>query len=437
MKKTILSLCLAMTTWIVTAQGIQFEKGTFAEALEKARQENKVVFVDVYAVWCGPCKWMSNTVFPDPEIGKYTDEHFVAIKIDCERGEGPSIQTRYAVEGLPGYLFLDPEGNVVLRGAGSMPAEKFMAMLKQAREYAADPNSVGRMAARYEAEKNDESFLRTYLDRLKSSGSAAYYDVVEQYLRIQKSMAANSGEMVRFLYDHANCLVFGGEADRILKENLGSETWDQYVRKEVRETFQKLTQTMARQTTEYAVLKRDTAWIGIALRRAAEEGIPMPEGQKERLMMYFYCQTEQGEAYKKLATPQIETFCRSLNVEQLKAGHERIREQIKSQPDRVIRSHAMINSEKLRSQLAEFARFATQEDGPNMLKWSKKMYDILPDDVKNAGFYAKVLYLYGDRSEGIRLMEDVCQAAQDTKATEGFRTDLELMKAGGKVLLTY
>ena len=48
----------------VFAQGIEFEKGTFAEVLAKARKENKMVFMDCYTTWCGPCKKLEKAVFP-------------------------------------------------------------------------------------------------------------------------------------------------------------------------------------------------------------------------------------------------------------------------------------------------------------------------------------------------------------------------------------
>ncbi len=436
MKRIILSVCLVFWGCMVIGQGIHFEQGTLAEALEKARKENKILFADIYTVWCGPCKWMSNTVFLDPEIGKYTDEHFVAVKIDAERGEGPSVKTRYAVVGFPCYLFLDSEGNVVFREGGSMSAEKFRNVLEKAREYAIDPNSVGRMAARYATEKNDERFLRTYLDKLKGSGSAAYYDVVEQYLRIQKTMPESSGEMVNFLYDHIHCLIFGGEADRILKANLGSEAWDLYVRKEIREQFQRLPKTMAHQTVEYAIQKRDTAWIDLAMRRAAEEGEEMPEGQRERLLIYFYRQTEQGEAYKQLVAPQIEAFYNSLDVEALKEAHQRVLLQIKAEPNRRIRSYAMINSEKLRYQAIEYGRYVTtSEERAQLLKWAARAYELLPTDFQNVAFYAKALYLNGDTKEAFRLMEEAIRLGGDEKRAAGLALDYETMKAGKKVAL--
>ena len=66
-----------------TTKGIQFFHGTFAEALEKANKEGKLIFMDAYTSWCGPCKRMSASVFPDPVYqfknrhGKRRRPHFV------------------------------------------------------------------------------------------------------------------------------------------------------------------------------------------------------------------------------------------------------------------------------------------------------------------------------------------------------------------------
>ncbi|WP_455261180.1 thioredoxin family protein, partial [Prevotella jejuni] len=69
------------------ANGIKFFKGTFNEALVKAKQENKILFVDFYAVWCVPCKKMAKTVFTQEEVGKYFNEHFISLQLDAEKGE--------------------------------------------------------------------------------------------------------------------------------------------------------------------------------------------------------------------------------------------------------------------------------------------------------------------------------------------------------------
>lgn len=60
------------------------------EALMK--KEPKKVLVDVYTSWCGPCKMMNKTTFSDPEVVKYINEHYYAIKFDAEGEEAITFQ---------------------------------------------------------------------------------------------------------------------------------------------------------------------------------------------------------------------------------------------------------------------------------------------------------------------------------------------------------
>lgn len=440
MKRTILLLGVTILSIMAMGQGIQFEKGNFEQALAKAKAEKKMVFIDCYAVWCGPCKWMANNIFVDPEVGAYFDKYFVAMKLDVERGEGPAIKTRYAIEGLPGYLFMDSEGNVVYRGSGSMPKEKFMTLLEEARAAAADPNSVGRMAARYAMEKNNEQFLKEYLDKLAASKSAGYYEVVEQYLKVQKSMDPNGGEMVNFLYKHINSLVYGGVADQILSKNLWTCEWDKYVRKDIRLQFQRLPNNLAKQTTEYAILKRDTTMLDLAIERATAYGLKLQEGQRERLLTYYYSAIGEGEKYKKIVKPQIDDFYNSLDVKELRDSYAKAMEQMKQNPSRTLKPYAEINAEKLRHMVSEYARFAVSvEDYKDLMKWVNRIYELFPEDIKNVAFYAKALYMSGgDKEEAIRLMTEVAEKGKNEKnAEEGFVKDLEAMKAGQVVKLTF
>lgn len=427
--------CLSVT---VAGQGIRFEKGSFEEVLAKAKKENKLVFVDAYAVWCGPCKWMAENVFKEKKVGEFFDQHLLAFKIDVERGEGPSLQSRYAIEGLPGYLFLDPEGNVVFRGSGSMPTQAFMDMVRQALEVLKDPNSVVRMSANYPQKKSDEVFVREYLDKLKASKSTGYYDVVEQYLKIQKSMSPESRDMVMFLYDHAKSLVFGGEADRIIQENFGSASWDEYAWKEIRECFQKLPDGMLRQTVEYAIVKKDSLLLRVAYTRGMESGLDLPDGYWEQMLLHYYQQVGNGNAYRKLAKPQVEAYYNSLDVAELKAGHQRVEEAKREDPGRMRISYAELRGDELRGKIAEYARYAVAaEDGADISRWAYRVYELIPNRVENICFYAKALYLYGDKEEALKLMEEGIRLGEDNKNIEGFRKDLKLMQAGEAVHLTF
>lgn len=107
-------------TETASAAGIQFETGTWAEILAKAKQQNKYVFVDAYTTWCGPCKWMDKNVFPTAEAGEYFNKNFVNAKIDMEKGEGLEIAKTYSVQAYPTYLYVDGDGNLVHRVVGSI-----------------------------------------------------------------------------------------------------------------------------------------------------------------------------------------------------------------------------------------------------------------------------------------------------------------------------
>ncbi|MDR2885343.1 MAG: thioredoxin family protein [Rikenellaceae bacterium] len=112
-------------------QGIVFDEGTFQELLDKAKAENKLVFIDAYASWCGPCKRMASEVFPQPEVGEYFNATFINAKFDMEKGEGIQIARRYKVDRYPTFLLVDGQGVLKGRMIGGSPAADFIKRIKQ------------------------------------------------------------------------------------------------------------------------------------------------------------------------------------------------------------------------------------------------------------------------------------------------------------------
>ena len=70
------------------AQGVDFKELTMQEALALAGKEKKMIFIDFYTTWCGPCKMMSSEVFTQEQVGTYFNRVFVNMKVDAEKGEG-------------------------------------------------------------------------------------------------------------------------------------------------------------------------------------------------------------------------------------------------------------------------------------------------------------------------------------------------------------
>ncbi|MCU4155850.1 thioredoxin family protein [Carboxylicivirga sp. A043] len=441
MKKIYSILTLMALPVLLMAQGIHFEHGTFNEALAKAKKENKLLFIDGYAVWCGPCKKMAKTVFLEEEVGKYFDEHFVAIKVDVERGEGPTIKRKYGISGLPGYVIVDGDDNVIYRFSGSMPTERFLENLETARVNNSNSNNIAALAQRYTQEYEDEQFVRLYLNKLKESNSTGYTDVLEQYLKIQTNISESSKEMVELLANHNEQIIYGGKADEIIQRNYGSDAWKLYVRKDIREIFQKLPRKMVETSTNYAVAKKDTVMLELVLSRAGEAGVKVDEQQRKRTYTFFYLQTGQGEKYKAMVHDDNEAYISSIDVDELRSYYLEWQIRCKEGDRRALsqKPFSMRRSQEISSMVYSYAQFAnTKEDKETVTRWMKVAYDIIPGDSKIMSQYASVLYLYGDnKEEAIKIMEEAYQAAveSESKNEDGIKADLALMKANKQIIL--
>jgi len=99
-------------------KGINFFSGTWEEALALAKKENKLIFLDLYASWCGPCKKMKAKTFSDEKVGAWFNKNFINVMIDAEKGEGKSLAKQYKVAEYPTLLFINAEGNVVEKTIG-------------------------------------------------------------------------------------------------------------------------------------------------------------------------------------------------------------------------------------------------------------------------------------------------------------------------------
>lgn len=139
------------------AQGMKFEESNFATILAKAKKENKLVFIDAYTTWCGPCKLMAKNIFPLQAVGDYYNSHFVNAKIDMEKGEGIEIAKKYNVKAFPTYLFVDGDGEIVHRTLGYVEEKDFIQFAKDAE----DPNKrLTALKQKFENGEKDPEFLK-------------------------------------------------------------------------------------------------------------------------------------------------------------------------------------------------------------------------------------------------------------------------------------
>jgi thiol-disulfide isomerase/thioredoxin len=163
MKKTLFAILLACAFSPLMAQHreIAFEHDApLATLLKRSGKEHKLVFVDCYTTWCGPCKEMAANVFTLDTVADFFNSRLISLKLDMEKGEGPAVGAKYRVAAYPSYLLLNEKGELVYKFIGGMPAAEF---LKKVSEGMDPENRVAQIFRKYEAGDRSGALMREYI----------------------------------------------------------------------------------------------------------------------------------------------------------------------------------------------------------------------------------------------------------------------------------
>lgn len=167
MKKWISIIAALLVCHLAMAQGISFEHGNWASVKAKAAKAHKLVYLDVFTTWCGPCKMMARNYFPAQEAGDFYNKQFINYQIDAEKGEGLDVAKTYNITGYPTNLFIEPAtGKVIYRTMG-MPADLkgFIQNGKTALLESKDPMKLPDYEKKFKSGKYDMTFLKKYMEK--------------------------------------------------------------------------------------------------------------------------------------------------------------------------------------------------------------------------------------------------------------------------------
>ena len=150
---------------LAQADGIAFRVLSFSEALKRAEVEDKLLFVDCFTTWCGPCKRLSKVVFKDSLVADYFNRHFVNLKMDMEKGEGVELRKKYGVHAYLTLLFINSSGEVVYRLVGAEDAPELLKKVK----LGVESGGLSGLKKRYEAGDRDLAFICGYINALSAA----------------------------------------------------------------------------------------------------------------------------------------------------------------------------------------------------------------------------------------------------------------------------
>ena len=238
---TMLSLMVGLT---LMAQGMVFEpEGTTLEqAAAKAKAENKLVFMDCYTQWCGPCKKMAKDVFTQEMVGAYMNPKFVNIKVDMESDYGTPLAKKLQITAYPTFVIFNGDAKEVGRFLGSSDGVKF---IENVGKNSMDTNTSD-LEQRFKSGDRDPQFLQDYLKTLTASYKVDdANDVAEAILEGKEETFAMDPELAGIFMKHINNPFSKPfkqimKTDVILKGTVGSEAVDMKVQNVLTNYMRKL-----------------------------------------------------------------------------------------------------------------------------------------------------------------------------------------------------
>ncbi|MBW8523984.1 thioredoxin family protein [Chryseobacterium chendengshani] len=220
MKKIISGLFIFITIFSFAQDEILFQDVPFKDLVAKAKKENKLVFIDAYASWCGPCKMMEKNVFTQKSVGDFYNKNFVNARIDMEKGEGREIAQKFGVRSYPTYLFLNGDGELISQNYGYMEENVFLAM---AQDINSPNNKKGSLKERFAQGEKSSDFLINIMKLNSSSDFEFAKKASERYFENKKKTDEFTKEDVGFLLyflkstEDFNYKTFVAKKDEIIK----------------------------------------------------------------------------------------------------------------------------------------------------------------------------------------------------------------------------
>ena len=189
MKKVLLFILFG---WLALEAGAQegtrfLDNEPWEKVVKKAEKTGKLIFVDCYTSWCGPCKQLATEIFPQKKVGDYMNEKFICVKYDMEKEEGLELDKRYPgeVKSYPTMLIISPQKEEILhKVVGSQPADELLAAI----ESGLQGNTIYALEKEYRQGRKDDGFIKTYLTALDNANEKERYEQVARAYMAQFPM---------------------------------------------------------------------------------------------------------------------------------------------------------------------------------------------------------------------------------------------------------
>lgn len=254
MKRFLIFIFLISVSLSSYAQGIEFVHVKWQEAMEMAKEQDKLLFVDSYAEWCGPCKRMAKNEFVKEDVGAIYNENFINLKLDMESKNGRTFDSQYPVSAYPTMFFLDGEGKVVKKIKGGQKGEGLIAMAKQVIN---SHDTSGKYKEKYDTGDRSYDVVYSYVEALNRSNKPS--------LRISNTYLKSNPDITKeqkLKFYHVATVDADSKIFDMMVENkaeiiaiVGAESFDKKVKSACNNTLKKAVEYETKTLLEEAIEK--------------------------------------------------------------------------------------------------------------------------------------------------------------------------------------
>ncbi|MFC2109903.1 thioredoxin family protein [Bacteroidota bacterium] len=185
MKNTLkyLVLTLVLMTSIFSKAQTNFETTSWEAIKQKAKKQDKLIFVDLYFTGCAPCDKMNTQVFPNKTVSNILNENFISFKSDIFKAEiAKKLSMKYGANGFPTFIFLNAEGKVVDLDGGYHNVKEFTELL-----YTIQDKASKGLYKKYSTSL-DGDYPTFYRDAFMKNKRKISFETVDAYLKSKKDL---------------------------------------------------------------------------------------------------------------------------------------------------------------------------------------------------------------------------------------------------------
>jgi len=212
-------ICLIFSVLAINptfSQGINFRQDDWQNVVSQAKAQKKLIFVDIYTTWCGPCKEMDKKTFTDISVGDKFNARFINYKVDAEKGFGINLAKRYNVTSYPTCLFIDANENPVYKQEGLLRASDLLKEADMVLNNQANSKPLWALDKLYNDGRRDSEFLNEYIAVRSLYSNIDNRDLVEEYVKSLTPIQYSADKTLRIMIN--NGFKIDGKAfDLLLK----------------------------------------------------------------------------------------------------------------------------------------------------------------------------------------------------------------------------